>query len=123
MYPSDYKRKDLTSITEKELGTCGRMVSDSKSGYRQANPNHFVVFNANVCTKEDGKIWYGDVDITLDEGKLKEIATVLNKEVFVLHERDCRFDDDGKQGKEIEDYAIWSSEKGDMRKAYESKHK
>lgn len=72
----------------------GRMISGSKSGYIQRNPNNLVVFNANLCTKEQGKIWYGDLDITKDEKALSVLAGLLGETVYVLREMDARFDNE-----------------------------
>ena len=74
----------------------GRMISGSKSGYNQRFPNNVVVFNANICTQEDGKIWYGDLDITRDSASLSSLAQSLGKEVYVLREMDARFDNEAK---------------------------
>lgn len=76
------------------LGMCGRMVDASKSDYSRAHPGHIVVFNSNVCT-EDGKIWYGDIDVTLDKAKLIELAKAIGKDVHVLYEMDGRFENEG----------------------------
>jgi hypothetical protein len=76
------------------LGMCGRMLSGSKSGYDKAHPGNVVVFNANVCTKKLGKIWFGDIDVTRDEAKLKELAGKLGEPVYVLYEQDARFENE-----------------------------
>lgn len=76
------------------LGISGRMISYSKSEYRDRNPKNLVVFNANVCTKEDGKLWYGDLDITVDQEKLSELAQSLGNDLYVLYEMDGRFENE-----------------------------
>lgn len=82
-------------IINRILGYPGRIISFSKSGYRENHPNNMVMFNANIIV--DGvKVWYGDLDITLDIDKLQEIADTLQKHLFILREMDARF------GKEIE---------------------
>lgn len=58
---------------QEKFGT-GRMISPSKSLYRKSFPDNFTIFNANVLTKEDGKIWWGDLDLTRDSDTLKKIA-------------------------------------------------
>jgi hypothetical protein len=72
------------------------MVGGSKSIYRYDNPKNLVVFNSNVCTREDGKIWYGDIDVTLDIDKLKQLAQDLKKSVYVLYEMAGRFENSEK---------------------------
>jgi hypothetical protein len=61
--------------------------------YFSAHPDNLVVFNGNVCT-DDGKIWYGDLDITKDEDKLTELASKLGCRIYVLREHDGRFDNE-----------------------------
>jgi len=70
------------------------MISMSKSGYHEAYPTHAVVFNANVCTADGNKVWYGDLDLTLDEPKLKQLARTLDTTVYVLSEMDGRFENE-----------------------------
>lgn len=78
----------------KILGMNGRMISGSKSGYLNHYPKNLAVFNANICTKNEGKIWYGDIDLTLDREKLSELAKSLENEVYVLYEMDARFENE-----------------------------
>lgn len=66
------------------------MISGSKSLYRREHPNNDVVFNANIIHHSEGKIWFGDLDLTLDDEKLKAIAGRIG-EFCVLREMDGRF--------------------------------
>lgn len=75
----------------------GRMISGSKSGYRQLYPNNDVVFNANIVIATRGKIWFGDLDLTLDTEKLKEISKALSEPLYILREMDARFDNEDKE--------------------------
>jgi len=77
------------------LGYFGRMLSGSKTGYHNSFPDNLVVFNANLCTAE-GKIWYGDIDITVSKDKLVEIAKELNETIYILFEMDGRFEYEGQ---------------------------
>lgn len=82
-------------VREKCLGIMGhegRMISGSKSGYRRSRPRNVAVFNANICTSAHGKIWHGDIDLTLDEPLLRALAAALGEEVYLLYEMDARFD-------------------------------
>jgi len=81
------------------------MISASKCDYNRAHPKHIVVFNGNVCT-EDGKIWYGDIDVTLDEDKLKQLAEAIGEKIYVLYEMDGRFDNEDTPQL---DRAVWTS--------------
>jgi len=79
----------------KHLGWPGRILAASKSGYTTKYPKRVVAFNGNVCTKEHGKIWYGDVDTTKDKKALKALAKDLGCVVYVLREMDARFSTEG----------------------------
>lgn len=77
------------------LGLPGRMISGSKSGYRQRFPQNLVIFNANLCTESE-KIWWGDLDLTFDAEKLEILSNSLDKKLFVLYEMDARFENEEK---------------------------
>jgi len=70
------------------LGAC----FGSKSGYRMDNPDNLVVFNANVIVEGLEKTWFGDIDLTFDEPKLKKAAEKIGRRVYVLYEMDARFE-------------------------------
>jgi hypothetical protein len=93
-FPSEFlpKGTEQEKTAQGLLGTLSNMLSHSKSVYLYDNPTHVVVFNANLCTKEDGKIWYGDIDLTLQHKSLRKLAEVLGKTVYVLPEHSARFD-------------------------------
>lgn len=65
----------------------GRMISSSK----QAPKGHVCVFNANLCTKNGTKVWFGDLDLTADADELKRFAAQKGEDIFVLREMDARF--------------------------------
>lgn len=74
---------------EEILGWSGAMLSGSKT----ARPGHIVVWNGNVCTREHGKIWFGDIDLTAGGyEKVNALADKLGVTVYVLREMDARFD-------------------------------
>jgi hypothetical protein len=52
-----------------------------------------------------GKVWWGDLDLTLDWERLEKIATALNKSLFVLREMDGRFENEKRNNEEIVAYA------------------
>lgn len=79
------------AAVEETLGGHGGMISLSKTRYREQHPDHVAVFNANVCL-EAGKVWWGDLDLTLGEGKVAELATRISETVYVLCEHDGRFE-------------------------------
>ena len=78
------------AVIAAHLGAPGRMVGLSKSAYRAANPRNLAVFNANVCFP-GGKVWWGDVDLTIEEHSLEALAAHTEETVYVLYESDGRF--------------------------------
>ena len=83
----------MENLLNERLGWPGKMIAFSKSGYKDANPNNLVVFNSNVCTDE-GKIWWGDIDLTLSKEDLIAVAMESGKTVYVLYEMDGRFENE-----------------------------
>jgi len=69
----------------------GRMIAPSKSTYCQEHQGELVIFNANVVTTNHGKIWYGDLNVTLDFDNLKNIADQIGEDLYILMEGDARF--------------------------------
>lgn len=78
------------------IGRLGRLLSGSKSAYYNKYPDHLIAFNGNLCTKKRGKIWFGDIDVTIDKDKLEKIADELQEAVYVLREMDARFENTEK---------------------------
>ena len=83
----------------------GRMISGSKSGYNKMFPDNKVIFNSRVYDLEtyeaekNGRIkdwfagqsielWYGDLDLTKDNEKLKEIANKIGTFVITTEHGD-----------------------------------
>lgn len=79
----------------------GRMISGSKSAYRERYPENEVFFNSNIFVLGEGKIWFGDIDYTKDEETLKEIAKDLQKDLYILREMDGRFENENLQDSQI----------------------
>lgn len=75
-----------------------RMITGSKSLYRENNPNNIVVFNSKVFLEKDfdekldfftgreKQIWYGDLDITKDNEKLLNVAKTLELNLIITDE-------------------------------------
>jgi hypothetical protein len=76
----------MMPVTDKFL-RLGRMISGSKRGPK----GHVCVFNANICIKSKGKIWFGDLDLTADAEHLKSLAAETGEDLYVLREMDARF--------------------------------
>ena len=86
----------------------GRMLSGSKSGYMNANPNNEVYFNANIFTRNE-KIWFGDIDITIDRDKLQTIADAMGTKLYVLREMDGRFENEDISEIQIMQKAVFTT--------------
>jgi len=91
----------MESIFEKERLFTGRLISASKSGYMFEFPDNEVYFNANIFVLGEGKIWYGDVDLTIEKEKLENVASSIGKDLYVLREMDGRFDNEELEDSEI----------------------
>ena len=86
----------------------GRMMSGSKISPK----GHICVWNANIVTKSQGKIWFGDLDLTLDGKKLKLIADQIGEPLYVLREMDCRFETTNDSTDVLIEKAVWSTDVG-----------
>jgi hypothetical protein len=82
------------------------MLSTSKSKYKSHHPDHEVFFNANLFTLEDGKIWYGDVDYTIEKTNLEKAATAINRDLYLLRELDGRFENEKISKDQIKKKAV-----------------
>lgn len=65
----------------------GRMISGSKISPK----GEVCVWNANLCTKSKGKFWFGDLNLTHDLEQLQQAAFEQGESVYILRERDARF--------------------------------
>lgn len=79
----------------------GRMISLSKSAYRDQYPENEVYFNCNIFILGEGKIWYGDLDVTKERETLKAIAQDLGTPLYILREMDGRFGNEELSDSEI----------------------
>ena len=66
----------------------GRMISESKSAYRERHPHHVTVFNATIADSQGRGAWWGDLDLTLDEPKLEALARLVRRGLNVFYEGD-----------------------------------
>lgn len=112
LYPSEFQHDNKLNVV-KVLTNHGfnmaRMISGSKSGYRQRYPENKVVFNANIIIPSEGKVWYGDLDITLDHEKLLEVVKEINEPLYILQEFCCRFGEEDKtKTKELMSRAVYT---------------
>lgn len=88
-----YKKNILNIFSSREM-ELGRILSESKSEYKQLHSGDHVLFNANIFTLEDGKIWYGDINLTQEYNIFQMIAEELGKDIYILSELEGRFDNE-----------------------------
>lgn len=85
---------DFREIFDRHGMMIGKMLSGSKSAYHERHPDNNVVFNANVIIEKHGKVWFGDIDVTLEQDKLQAIANELCRDLYILGEFDARFENE-----------------------------
>jgi len=83
---------ELSDVVVNTLGRTGKMLSGSKGQYRYDHPNHMVYFNANLVLSDGTKLWYGDLDITVQEIDIRALAAKLSKTIHILPEMAARFE-------------------------------
>lgn len=95
------EKTEITEIFRFHQMYDARMISGSKSGYRGRYPKNDVVFNANIFTPSNGRVWYGDLDITLDNKVLQSICNEIGEEMIVVSEMFGRFGAENRPYEEI----------------------
>lgn len=96
---------ELNELFKKYKLPCGRMISGSKT----APKGHTCVWNANIVIKSQGKIWYGDLDVSKEGDNLKRIADIIDEIIYVLRERDCRFGTENDKIDTLIQNAVWNT--------------
>ena len=94
-FPSEFLSDgDIYQIFSTNKLMLGRMISGSKSGYWENHKGNLIVFNANIIIESRGKIWHGDLDVTLDYENLEKVAEALEEPLYILREMDARFENE-----------------------------
>ena len=57
--------------------------------------NQEQVKNGNICT-DKRKLWFGDLYPNKQRSKLQKIANELGKKIYILREKDARFENERK---------------------------
>lgn len=83
----DFK-EDLIKDLEFVLGPCGRNLS-VKRRYNPYKAN-LILHNIYLCSPLFGVLWEGDIDVSVDEKKLKKIAQKYNLEFWLIMELDIK---------------------------------
>jgi hypothetical protein len=69
-----------------DLNEPGRLIYGSKTGYYHRYPDNLLAFNGGIYVKSTGHLWSGDLDVTRDTPRLREIAHHLGEDLFILRE-------------------------------------
>lgn len=96
---------DFLKVFEENGFYVARLIAGSKRIYKENHPNDIVMFNANIIVEPEGKIWYGDLNITLDILILHRIAKTIDRDLYILWEMDARF---GNESQPIEQLKLRS---------------
>jgi hypothetical protein len=100
------REQEIKQIFRNHSIFTGRMLGASKSRYREAFPDSEAYFNANIFSRKFGKIWWGDLDLTIDSEALQSIADELGDDLFVLSEMDGRFENEDLPFEEFKKRAV-----------------
>ena len=114
-FPSEWhpeKESKVAKLMARAKMHCGRMVGGSKSLYHRFHPLNLVIFNANMVTLEEGKVWHGDLDLSLEGAKLKRVAKRAGCVLFILYESDGRWGNDNSSPEELAMKSRWDTSKG-----------
>ncbi len=79
-------------IIEKALGYAGKLLSGSKSMYRDIYPDNKVYFNACLFNNNFKQIWFGDIDFEFDTKILQQLANDLKETIYATPEQPYRWD-------------------------------
>jgi hypothetical protein len=102
----EFKATLLASAFARKSLNLGRCFG-SKSGYRLRHPRNLFVPNANIFSRKQGKIWWGDLDLEKDKAALEGIARRLRRRLYVLDEADGRWDRGHRPFEEVLCCALW----------------
>ena len=84
---------------------CGRIIAGSK----RAPEGQKCVWNSNVVIKSQGKVWFGDLNLTKEGNLLKKIAVSIGEPLYVLREMDCRFGTENDPVETVIAKAVWNT--------------
>lgn len=97
---------EIIEVFRKHKLYLGFLLSASKSAYRKKYPNNQIYFNANIFTQDNGKVWYGDIDLTKHKKKLQVISNEIKQDLYVLRESDGRFGGEFRTFDEFSELAV-----------------
>jgi hypothetical protein len=81
------------------------MVSATKTSPKGCK----CVWNANLISPIQGKVWHGDLNLTKDGEKLKIVAEKVGETLYVLRENDARFGTEEDSIDILISRAVWNT--------------
>jgi len=85
--PEGAARQVARLVADWLVGGDGRIISGSTSWYASEYQPHVMAFYANLLFPgADEPFWRGDLDLTRDEPRLRELAAVIGRSVCVTFE-------------------------------------
>ena len=97
--------KDIDELMTEQKLHRSRMISGGKTSPAGSK----CVWNANLVSPTQGKVWYGDLNLTKDGDKLKEVAKAAGETLYVLREMDCRFGTENDPIELLAERAVWNT--------------
>jgi hypothetical protein len=67
-----------------------RLIGLSKTGFIRRHPQHAAIFNATIADAEGRRLWWGDLDLTVDEEALHRLAERAGLDLYIYYEGDSR---------------------------------
>lgn len=98
--------KNLKLILLKHKFELSRMIAYSKSTYVKKFPDRKPIFNSNIVSETEGKVWWGDVDLVSDAEALQKVADEYGAPIYIVREMDCRFENETRPFSEIQKVAV-----------------
>ena len=64
-----------------------RQIALSRKGYRKRHPQHAVMYLATIANAAGTRLWWGDINLTVDEEMLVHLAELVGFDLLVYDER------------------------------------
>jgi hypothetical protein len=97
--------QDINNLMREQSLFMGRMIS----GGKQSPKGCRCVWNANLVSPTQGKVWYGDLNLTREGDKLKMVSIAAGETLYVLREMDCRFEHENDPIEVLIENAVWNT--------------
>jgi hypothetical protein len=97
--------QDINNLMREQSLFMGRMISAHKTPPKGCR----CVWNANLVSPTQGKVWYGDLNLTREGDKLKLVSIAAGEPLYVLGEMDCRFETENDPVEVLAEKAVWNT--------------